>query len=57
MKVYFNMTDQEQEFSFALAAVIGLVSRGATPAEVRDKAWQYAEFAMLGKPVCEEEKQ
>ena len=46
------MTDKEQEFSFALAAVMGLVARGATPAEVRDTAWQYAEFAMLGKPVC-----
>lgn len=50
------MTDQEQEFAFALAAVIGLVARGATPAEVRDTAWHYAQFAMLGKPVCEEPK-
>jgi hypothetical protein len=46
------MTDQEQEFAFAVAAVMGLVARGATPAEVRDTAWIYAEFAMLGKPVC-----
>lgn len=50
------MTDKEQEFAFAIAAVIGLIARGATPAEVRDTAWQYAEFAMLGKPVCETEK-
>jgi hypothetical protein len=44
------MTDQEQKFAFAVAAVMGLIARGATPAEVRDTAWQYAEFAMLGKP-------
>jgi hypothetical protein len=44
------MTEEEQKFSFAVAAVMGLVARGATPAEVRDTAWQYAEFAMLGKP-------
>jgi hypothetical protein len=50
------MNEHEQQFAFALAAVTGLVARGATPAEVRDMAWVYAEFAMLGKPVCEEEK-
>jgi hypothetical protein len=55
-KEYFKMTDQEQEFAFALAAVMGLVARGATPAEVRDTAWVYAQFAMLGKPVCEDTK-
>jgi hypothetical protein len=43
------MTEEEQKFAFAVAAVMGLVARGATPAEVRDSAWQYAEFAMLGK--------
>ena len=49
------MTDQEQEFAFAVAAVMGLIARGATPAEVRDTAWQYARFAMYGKPVEETE--
>jgi hypothetical protein len=44
------MTEEEQKFAFAVAAVMGLVSRGATPAEVRDMAWQYAQFAMYGKP-------
>ena len=48
------MTEQEQKFAFAVAAVMGLIARGATPAEVRDTAWQYAEFAMLGKPVGED---
>jgi hypothetical protein len=44
------MTEEEQKFAFAVAAVMGLVARGATPAEVRDMAWQYAQFAMYGKP-------
>ena len=47
------MTEQEQQFTFAVAAVIGLIARGATPAEVRDTAWQYAQFAMNGKPQDE----
>jgi hypothetical protein len=55
-KEYFKMTEQEQEFALAMAAVMGLVARGATPAEVRDTAWVYAQFAMLGKPVCEDTK-
>ena len=44
------MTEEEQKFAFAVAAVMGLVARGASPAEVRDTAWQYAQFAMYGKP-------
>lgn len=44
------MTHDEQKFAFAVAALMGLISRGATPAEVRDTVWQYAEFAMYGKP-------
>jgi hypothetical protein len=44
------MTQQEELFAFALAAVTGLIARGATPAEVRDTAWQYAQFAVNGKP-------
>jgi hypothetical protein len=47
------MTQEEQKFAFAVAAVMGLIARGAAPAEVRDTAWQYAEFAMLGKPSDE----
>lgn len=48
------MTEQEELFAFALAAVMGLVARGATPAEVRDTAWLYAQFAVNGKPENEE---
>jgi len=45
------MTEQEQLFTLACAATMGLIARGATPAEVRDTAWQYAQFALNGKPV------
>jgi hypothetical protein len=48
------MTEQDELFAFALAAVTGLIARGATPAEVRDTAWLYAEFAVNGKPQNEE---
>ena len=44
------MNKQDELFAFALAAVTGLIARGATPAEVRDTAWLYAEFAINGKP-------
>ena len=44
------MSEQDQRFAFALAAMMGLVSRGASPAEVRDTMWLYAEFAMNGRP-------
>lgn len=50
------MNQEEQLFALAMAATMGLVARGASPAEVRDTAWQYAEFALAGKPV-ENEKQ
>jgi hypothetical protein len=44
------MNEKDELFAFALAAVTGLIARGATPAEVRDMAWQYAQFAVNGKP-------
>ena len=47
------MNQQDELFAFALAAVTGLIARGATPAEVRDTAWLYAEFAVNGKPQDE----
>lgn len=49
------MTEQEERFALAVAAMIGLVSRGATPMEVRDTVWTYAEFAMYSKPREEEQ--
>lgn len=48
------MNQQDELFAFALAAVTGLIARGATPAEVRDTAWLYAQFAVNGKPQDEE---
>jgi len=44
------MNEQDQLFALAMAATMGLVARGATPAEVRDTAWLYAQFALAGKP-------
>jgi hypothetical protein len=44
------MNEKDELFAFALAAVTGLIARGASPAEVRDMAWQYAQFALNGKP-------
>jgi hypothetical protein len=37
------MNEQEQRFAFAVATMIGLVSRGATPAEVQRMAAQLFE--------------
>ena len=48
------MNEQEQLLAFALAATMGLVARGASPSEVRDTAWLYAQFALNGKPNDEE---
>jgi hypothetical protein len=44
------MNEQDQRFAFAVATMIGLVSRGASPAEVRDTLWQYVDFAIAGQP-------
>ena len=44
------MTEQDEKLVFALAAMMGLVARGASPAEIRDTVWMYAEFALAGKP-------
>ena len=44
------MNRQDELFAFALAAVTGLIASGATPSEVRDTEWLYAEFAINGKP-------
>ena len=47
------MEDKDTLLAFALIAAMGLVARGATPAEVRDMDWVYAQFAMNGKPQDE----
>ena len=47
------MDEKEILLAFAMVSVMGLVARGATPSEVRDMAWVYAQFAMNGKPEDE----
>ena len=47
------MDDKDTLLAFALVSAMGLVARGATPAEVRDMAWVYAQFAMNGQPKDE----
>lgn len=44
------MEQKDELLAFALVAAMGLVARGASPSEVRDMAWVYAQFAMNGKP-------
>jgi hypothetical protein len=48
------MNEKDELFAFALASVTGMIARGATPAEIRDMAWVYAQFAINGKPQDEE---
>ena len=47
------MDDKDALLAFALVSTMGLIARGATPAEVRDTAWVYAQFALNGKPENE----
>jgi hypothetical protein len=47
------MDDKDTLLAFALVSTMGLIARGATPAEVRDTAWVYAQFALNGKPEDE----
>jgi hypothetical protein len=44
------MTEQEQRFTFAVAAMIGLVARGAKPKEISETLWRYADLALASKP-------
>jgi hypothetical protein len=48
------MEKQDELLAFALFATMGLVARGASPSEVRDTAWLYAQFALNGKPPEDE---
>lgn len=41
------MEEKDQRFALAMAAMMGLVARGATPAEVRDMLPVYVRFAMM----------
>jgi hypothetical protein len=50
------MDEKDQKFSFAVAALMGLVARGASPMEAADMMWVYADFAMSRKPIEGEQK-
>ena len=49
------MDEKDQRLAFAMAAMMGLVAKGATPAEVRDMLPVYVEYAIIGM-TTEEEK-
>ena len=49
------MEKDDQQFAFTIAAMMGLVARGATPSEVRDMLPVYVEYAMIAM-TTEEEK-
>lgn len=49
------MDEKDQKLAFAMATMMGLVARGATPSEVRDMLPVYVEYAMIGM-TTEEEK-
>jgi len=42
------MEEKDQRMAFAMAAMMGLVARGATPAEIRDMLPVYVDYAMIG---------
>ena len=47
------MEEKDILLAFALVTAMGLVARGATPSEVRDMTWVYAQFAVNGQPKDE----
>ena len=44
------MDKEDKLLAFALVAAMGLIARGASPDEVRDMSWLYAQFAVNGEP-------
>jgi hypothetical protein len=48
------MDEKDQRLAFAMAAMMGLVARGAAPAEIRDMLPVYVEYAMIGINTEEE---
>jgi hypothetical protein len=49
------MEEKDQRLAFAMATMMGLVARGATPTEIRDMLPVYVEYAMIGM-TTEEKK-
>jgi hypothetical protein len=48
------MDEKDQRLAFAMATMMGLVARGATPAEIRDMLPVYIEYAMIAMTEKEE---
>jgi hypothetical protein len=48
------MDEKDQRLAFAMATMMGLVARGATPAEIRDMLPVYVEYAIIGMTEKEE---
>ena len=48
------MDEKDQRLVFAMAAMMGLVAKGATPVEVRDMLPVYVEYAMIGMTIEEQ---
>jgi len=40
------MNEQDEKMVYAMAALIGLVMRGESPASAAEQMWQYANFAI-----------
>lgn len=47
------MTKDEEKMLYAMAALIGLVMRGESPAMSAEQMWQYANFAINYKDLEE----
>ena len=48
------MEKEDERMMYAMAALIGLVMRGESPALAADQMWQYANFAMNYKELKDE---
>ena len=45
------MNEQDEKMVYAMAALIGLVMRGESPAFAAEQMWQYANFAINYKDL------
>lgn len=45
------MNEQDEKMVYAMAALIGLVMRGESPALAAEQMWQYANFAINYKDL------
>jgi hypothetical protein len=45
------MEKEDERMMYAMAALIGLVMRGESPASAAEQMWQYAQFAINYKDL------